>query len=164
MRKHKSMYRIVSLILCIALILTSLHISNNTNKEISALDDQVNVGSDIASAWNNWYPISSYSNGSMLYPGQWSYNSANGYIVNAENTNDFTGFYNPTTNYEDLDISIDMGSWNGDDDTLGCMIRFSEDVNHNCYGYIFAYDAADSNGGATHGGLYKISGKQFFRR
>ena len=95
----------------------------------------------------------------MRYPGQWSYNS-NGYIVNAENTDDMTGFYNPTTNYSDMDISISMGSWNGDDDTLGAMIRFSEDKDHNCTGYVFAYDGADVNGGWIRG-LYKINGKQF---
>ena len=95
----------------------------------------------------------------MQYPGQWSYNS-NGYIVNAENTDNMTGFYNPTTNYSDMDISISMGSWNGDDDTLGAMIRFSEDKDHNCTGYVFAYDSADVNDGWFRG-LYKINGKQF---
>lgn len=63
---------------------------------------------------------------------------------------------NPMTNGS----SISMGSWNGDDDTMGVMIRFSEDKNHNCTGYVFAYDAADMNGGCLRG-FYKINGKQF---
>jgi len=47
---------------------------------------------------------------------------------------------------------------------MGCMIRFSEDANHNCYGYVFMM--IGSAGGypylPTYGtALYKINGKQF---
>lgn len=146
-------YRLVALLLILVTIFA------NVQPALALEDYEVNLGVDILSAWNNWTPISKYSNGTMQYPGQWSYNS-NGYIVNAENTDDMTGFYNPTTNYSDMDISISMGSWNGDDDTLGAMIRFSEDKDHNCTGYVFAYDSADMNGGWIRG-LYKINGKQF---
>ena len=123
---------------------------------------EVDLGVDILSAWNNWTPISMYENGTMKYPGQWSYNSS-GYIVNAENTDNMTGFYNPTTNYSNMDISISMGSWDGDDDYMGVMIRFSEDKDHNCTGYVFmmpnTVNAWPST--STYGaGLYKITGKQ----
>ena len=143
----------------VALLLVLVTIFANIQPALALEDYEVNLGVDILSAWNNWTPISAYSGGTMQYPGQWSYNS-NGYIVNAENTNDMTGLYNPTTNYSDMDISISMGSWDGDDDTLGAMIRFSEDKDHNCTGYVFAYDSADMNDGWFRG-LYKINGKQF---
>lgn len=110
----------------VALLLVLVTIFANIQPALALEDYELNLGVDILSAWNNWTPISAYSGGTMQYPGQWSYNS-NGYIVNAENTDDMTGFYNPTTNYSDMDISISMGSWSGDDDTLGAMIRFSED-------------------------------------
>ena len=143
----------------VALLLVLVTIFANIQPALALEDYELNLGVDILSAWNNWTPISAYSGGTMQYPGQWSYNS-NGYIVNAENTDDMTGFYNPTTNYSDMDISISMGSWSGDDDTLGAMIRFSEDKDHNCTGYVFAYDGADINDGWFRG-LYKINGKQF---
>ena len=143
----------------VALLLVLVTIFANIQPALALEDYELNLGVDILSAWNNWTPISAYSGGTMQYPGQWSYNS-NGYIVNAENTDDMIGFYNPTTNYSDMDISISMGSWSGDDDTLGAMIRFSEDKDHNCTGYDFAYDGADINDGWFRG-LYKINGKQF---
>ena len=143
----------------VALLLVLVTIFANIQPALALEDYELNLGVDILSAWNTWTPISAYSGGTMQYPGQWSYNS-NGYIVNAENTDDMTGFYNPTTNYSDMDISISMGSWSGDDDTLGAMIRFSEDKDHNCTGYVFAYDGADINDGWFRG-LYKINGKQF---
>ena len=138
--------------LLIILLIFMMLISIIPSKAAYTID--LSVG--LEEAFSNWTPISEYTNGTMKFPGQWSYNSA-GYIVNAENTGGFTGFYNPTTNFEDMDITIKMGSWDSDDDTLGCMIRFTEDANHNCTGYIFAFD----RGGARHGGLYKITGKQF---
>ena len=153
MQVKRIKYRLVALLLVLVTIFA------NIQPALALEDYELNLGVDILSAWNNWTPISAYSGGTMQYPGQWSYNS-NGYIVNAENTDDMTGFYNPTTNYSDMDISISMGSWSGDDDTLGAMIRFSEDKDHNCTGYVFAYDGADINGGYVRG-LYKINGKQF---
>lgn len=147
---EKIKYRIAALLLMVITIFA------NIQPALALEEYEVDLGVDMASAFSSWTPISMYSNGKMLYPGQWSYNSA-GYVVNAENTNNLTGFYNPATNYSDMDITMKMGTWNGDDDTLGCMIRFSEDSNHNCTGYVFAYD----RGGAVHGGLYKISGGQF---
>ena len=140
----------------LAIILILVTIFTNVQPALALEEYEVNLGVDMATAFSNWTPISMYSDGKMAFPGRWSYNSA-GYIVNAENTGNMTGFYNPTTNYSDMDITMKMGSWDGDDDTLGCMIRFSEDTNHNCTGYIFAYD----RGGAVHGGLYKINGRQF---
>lgn len=137
--------------------------SNDIKLQSSTLEEyEVDLGVDILSAWNNWTPISMYENGTMKYPGQWSYNSS-GYIVNAENTDNMTGFYNPTTNYSNMDISISMGSWDGDDDYMGVMIRFSEDKDHNCTGYVFmmpnTVNAWSST--STYGaGLYKITGKQ----
>lgn len=153
MQVKRIKYRLVALLLVLVTIFA------NIQPALALEDYELNLGVDILSAWNNWTPISAYSGGTMQYPGQWSYNS-NGYIVNAENTDDMTGFYNPTTNYSDMDISISMGSWSGDDDTLGAMIRFSEDKDYNCTGYVFAYDGADINGGYVRG-LYKINGKQF---
>ena len=153
MQVKRIKYRLVALLLVLVTIFA------NIQPALALEDYEVNLGVDILSAWNNWTPISAYSGGTMQYPGQWSYNS-NGYIVNAENTNDMTGLYNPTTNYSDMDISISMGSWDGDDDTLGAMIRFSEDKDHNCTGYVFAYDSANMNDGWFRG-LYKINGKQF---
>lgn len=137
--------------------------SNDIKLQSSTLEEyEVDLGVDILSAWNNWTPISMYENGTMQYPGKWSYNSS-GYIVNAENTDNMTGFYNPTTNYSNMDISISMGSWDGDDDYMGVMIRFSEDKDHNCTGYVFmmpnTVNAWPST--STYGaGLYKITGKQ----
>ena len=83
--------------------------SNDIKLQSSTLEEyEVDLGVDILSALNNWTPISMYENGTMKYPGQWSYNSS-GYIVNAENTDNMTGFYNPTTNYSNMDISISLG-------------------------------------------------------
>ena len=149
-------YRLVALLLILVTIFA------NVQPALALEDYEVNLGVDILSAWNNWTPISKYSNGTMQYPGKWSYNSS-GYIVNAENTDNMTGFYNPTTNYSDMDISISMGSWHADDDYMGCLVRFSEDKDHNCTGYVFmmpntinAYPDTSTYGA----GLYKITGKQ----
>lgn len=154
---NKIKHSLLAIILMIVTILVNV-------QPASALEEyEVDLGVNMSTAISNWTPISTYSGGMMQYPGQWSYNSA-GYIVNAENTSNMTGYYNPTTNYSDMDIAMKMGSWNSDDDYLGCMIRFSEDSSHTCTGYIFmmpntanAWPSTSTYGA----GLYKLNGQQF---
>jgi len=43
--------------------------------------DDAQLGIDMESAFNNWTPISAYSNGSMQYPGKWSYNTSGKYVI-----------------------------------------------------------------------------------
>ena len=82
---------------------------------------------------SQWTPVSKYNdNGTQMYPGQWAYMDINGeyYVRNAENTDNMTGFYNPFTNYENIDVTINMGVQNEevpDDDYMGIMIRMSQD-------------------------------------
>lgn len=101
-------------------------------KKNYAIEDwEVDLSFPTENVMSQWTPISRYKNGAMEFPGQWSYQiiGGEGYVRNAENTDNMTGFYNPYTNYEDIDVKINMGvqDGNGDDDYMGIMIRVSED-------------------------------------
>ena len=120
---------------------------------------------DASVIFNNW--------GRIGWTGQWSLTTIDGKyaIQNAENTDDYTGFYYPERfDYHNQVIEFDNRSTNGDDDMMGCMFRFnlmddSTDVkNRKCSTYIFALDKHDSNGGignGAHNGLLKITNKRF---
>ena len=147
----------------LAVILTIITVFSSAQPASALEEYEVNLGVNMSIAISDWKPISAYSDGTMQYPENWSYNSA-GYIVNAENTGNMTGYYNPMTNYSDMDITLKIGSWNSDDDYLGCMIRFSENSNYTCTGYIFmmpntanAFPSTSTYGA----GLYKLDNKQF---
>lgn len=133
----------ISLIIVITLILLTITITR-----IFALEEyEVDMSVNASQVMTKWKPISLYSGGSMSFPGQWSYDTSKGRIVNAENTNNITGFYNPTANYSTMDFSLnaivpqDLSA--GDDDYFGLLIRLSENVDtHNVQSYVFLLPGA----------------------
>lgn len=114
-------------------------------------------GEDAETIFNTW--------GRIGYPGQWSYNPSTQSIINAENTGNYTGFYySKTMNYEDIELEYNNTTTSGDDDMMGCMIRFNVNSNGTVSTYLFALDRHDNGGGISNGaynGLLKITGKSF---
>ena len=113
---------------------------------------------DAAKIFSSW--------GRIGWKGQWSYDSKNKVIVNAENTDNYTGFYYPGCfDYRDIDFSFENTSTDIDDDIMGAMIKFNKKADGTVTTYTFSMDRGDlingmptSQGG---GGLYKIVNKPF---
>lgn len=98
-------------------------------------------------------------------PGQWSYNEEEQCIINAENTGDLTGFYNPddfTQSY--IDLNFDWTTTDGDDDWMGAFVRFNKNVDGTCTTYVFLMSNGQAPWGGATGqiqGLYKIVNNNF---
>lgn len=115
---------------------------------------------DAAKIFSSW--------GRIGWKGQWSYDSKNKVIVNAENTDNYTGFYYPECfDYRDIDFSYENTSADPDDDVMGAMIRFNKNADGSVTTYTFSMDRGDNGGGVSTaeggGGLYKIVNKPFER-
>ncbi len=139
----KVLKKILIIPFIIALIL--LLLEGELVKKYAIEDWEVDLSFPTEEIMSQWQSISCYTaDGIQQYPGQWGYltSGGNSYLRNAENTDNLTGFYNPYTNYEDIDVKINMGVINGesagDDDYMGIMIRVSENqTNHTSSAYLF---------------------------
>ena len=139
MKKLLKKILITPFIIAIVLLLCE---GSLVKKNYAIEDWEVDLSFPTEDVMGQWTRISKYNdNGTLMYPGQWSFTNinGNGYVRNAENTDNLTGFYNPFTNYEDIDVIINMGVQNdttSDDDFMGIMIRMSQDPetkNSSCY-------------------------------
>ena len=120
---------------------------------------------DASVIFNQW--------GRIGWAGQWSIVKTNNIntIQNAENTDNYTGFYCPDNyEYTDIEMEFDNRTTNADDDFMGCMFRFNltadstNTKNKTCTTYIFALDKHDNGGGISNGqynGLLKITNSTF---
>ncbi len=110
---------------------------------------------DAAEILNGW--------GREGWPGQWYYEDNQ--VINAENTDDLTGFYYPDNfSYDDIDYQYENMSDNGDDDIMGCMFRFNKNTDGTVTTYLLLMNKRDNNGAFEHDdGLYKIVNKPFAR-
>lgn len=110
---------------------------------------------DAAEILNGW--------GREGWPGQWYYEDNQ--VINAENTDDLTGFYYPDNfSYDDIDYQYENMSDNGDDDIMGCMFRFNKNADGTVTTYLLLMNKRDANGAFEHDdGLYKIVNKPFAR-
>ena len=139
MKKLVKKILITPFIIAIVLLL----LGGSLVKKNYAIEDwEVDLSFPTISVMPQWTRISKYrDDGTLQYPGMWIYSTVNGneYVRNEENTDNLTGFYNPFTNYEDIDVIINMGVQNdttSDDDFMGIMIRMSQDPetkNSSCY-------------------------------
>ena len=115
----------------IAIVLLLLE-GSLVKKNYAIEDWEVDLSFPTENVMSQWTPVSKYNdNGTQMYPGQWSYMNIDGeyYVRNAENTDNMTGFYNPFTNYSDIDVTINMGVQReevAEDDYMGIMIRMAE--------------------------------------
>lgn len=91
-------------------------------------DDSLVVSADIIlDEWVNIRePRGSYTGTDYVIWGDWYYDEATSTIRNACNTYNSTGFYNPGTNYKDMDITFEVGSGQNDNDLLVILFRFSQ--------------------------------------
>ena len=159
--KKKCLYIMITIIMLI------IFISINIPTVLGVGEYEVDISVEPNDVQQKWRQISIYkSDGSLQYPGQWSYqetgdqyDAGGHYIVNAENTDNLTGFYRPDTNFSKMEISMDLGGFNADDDYMGCMIRFSEN-NQKFTGYVFVMRNTDIWGPAE-SGLYKLENSNF---
>ncbi|SFR65026.1 OmpL47-type beta-barrel domain-containing protein [Anaeromicropila populeti] len=113
---------------------------------------------DAADIFNKW--------GRIGWTGQWSFDSVEKVIKNAENTDNFTGFYYPNNfSYRDIDFTYYNNTTNADDDVMGAMIKFNRNADGTVTTYVFSLDRGDNGGGVQTqyggGGLYKIVNKPF---
>lgn len=113
---------------------------------------------DAQTIFNTW--------GRVGWKGQWSYNASSKSIINAENTDNYTGFYySKKMDYNEIELEYNNTTTDGDDDMMGCMIRFNVNSNGTVTTYLFALDRHDTVGkGISNGaynGLLKITGKSF---
>ena len=159
--KKKCLYIMITIIMLI------IFISINIPTVLGLGEYEVDISVEPNDVQQKWRQISIYkSDGSLQYPGQWSYqetgdqyDAGGHYIVNAENTDNLTGFYRPDTNFSKMEISMDLGGFDADDDYMGCMIRFSEN-NQKFTGYVFVMRNTDTWGPAE-SGLYKLENSNF---
>ena len=154
MKKLVKKILITPFIIAIVLLL----LEGSLVKKNYAIEDwEVDLSFPTENVMAQWTAISKRNtDGSLIYPGQWSYSTVNGnqYVRNAENTDNLTGFYNPFTNYADIDVIINMGVQNdttSDDDFMGIMIRMSEDENQktSCYFFMLPGDPYSPTGWRT---------------
>lgn len=114
-------------------------------------------GEDAETIFNTW--------GRVGWTGRWYYDANSKSIINSENTDNFTGFYySKTMDYNEIELEYNNTSINGDDDMMGCMIRFNVNSNGTVTTYLFALDKHDNGGGIYNGaynGLLKITGRPF---
>lgn len=123
--------------------------------------EQTTVSTEMADAaeiFSSW--------GRIGWTGQWSYNSSTKTITNAENTDNFTGFYYPHSfKYRDIDFSYRNCTTDLDDDVMGAMVRFNRHEDGTVTTYVFSLDRGDYNSGIPQtqggGGFYKIVQKPF---
>lgn len=123
--------------------------------------EQTTVSTEMADAgeiFSSW--------GRIGWTGQWSYDSSTKTITNAENTDNFTGFYYPHSfKYRDIDFSYWNCTTDLDDDYMGAMVRFNVNPDGTVTTYVFSLGRSDNGDGwqnLYHGyGLYKIVQKPF---
>lgn len=140
--------------------------TTNINIQTVKRDIVSTNATDASVIFNKW--------GRIGFPGQWSIVKTNNIntIQNAENTNDYTGFYYPDNyEYRDIVMEFDNRSTDADDDIMGCMIRFNlnndstDSKAKTCTTYVFALDKHDTSGkGIGNGafnGLLKITNSKF---
>lgn len=112
---------------------------------------------DAATIFNTW--------GRVGWTGQWSYNQNEGTVINAQNTDNYTGFYDPNCfEYSDITMLYDNTTTDSDDDVMGAMVRFNVNPNGTVTTYVFALDRHDYNSGIGNGqynGLLKITNNSF---
>ena len=139
MKKLLKKILITPFIIAIVLLLCE---GSLVKKNYAIEDWEVDLSFPTENVMAQWTRISRYkSDGTLEYPGNWLYSTVNGnqYVRNEQNTDNMTGFYNPFTNYADIDVIINMGVQNdttSDDDFMGIMIRMSQDPetkNSSCY-------------------------------
>lgn len=103
--------------------------------------------------------------GRVGYTGRWYYDANRKAIINSENTDNYTGFYySKRMDYNEIELEYTNTTTDGDDDMMGCMIRFNRNSNGTVTTYLFALDRHDNGGGINNGaynGLLKITGKSF---
>jgi len=131
---------------------SSFHLVTTEQKTVST---QMENAEEIFNKW-----------GKIGWPGEWSYDDATKTITNAENTDNFTGFYYPGSfEYRNIDFSFMNGAFDWDDDVMGAMVRFNKNADGTVTTYVFSLDRSDANGGVPQdqggGGFYKIVKKPF---
>ena len=151
MKKLVKKILLTPIIIAIVLLL----LEGSLVKKNYAIEDwEVDLSFPTADVMSQWKPVSKYNNdGTQMFPGQWSYMNIDGeyYVRNAENTDNMTGFYNPFTNYADIDVIINMGVQReevSDDDYMGIMIRMSENEQKktSCYFFMIPGDPYSPTG------------------
>lgn len=75
--------------------------------------------------------------------GSWSYNSSTKIITNSKNSSYFTGYYNPSGTFTDIELSFDAMTSDADDDMIGAMIRFNQ-ASTNYSSYLLLFDRHDA--------------------
>lgn len=110
---------------------------------------------EMGTVFNNW---------SSFGDGVWTYNSSGKYIYNSKNTDYFTGYYSPITDYNDIELEFEAQTTDSDDDMIGAMIRFNRSGN-TYNSYLFLLDNHDTSGkGVSNGawnGTNKVINKNF---
>lgn len=91
---------------------------------------------DMSTVFNSW---------GSFGDGNWSYNSSTKIISNSYNSTTFTGYYYPSGNYTDINLSFDAMTSDPDDDMIGAMIKFSKSSS-NYSSYLLLLDRHDSSG------------------
>lgn len=137
-------------------IVVNVNEMNVETKSILLVDSN---GSEARNIFDNW--------GRIGYTGQWSFNttyqSQSNVIVNAENTDNLTGFYDPNSmDATDVTFGYTNGTFNSDNDGMGAFIRFNLEASGAVTTYLFILHGDGGHWPTTMpGGLYKISNKGF---
>lgn len=130
-----------------------------TNFVDFGLGEQNSINSatqDVATIFNKWKSFGD---------GKWGYNASNKWIYNTYNSTKLTGFYDPESNYETIELSFEARTTDSDDDMIGSAIRFTQNATEVYTSYLFLLDRHDSSGkGINNGefnGITKLNNKSF---
>ncbi len=89
--------------------------------------------------------------------GNWSYDPTTKTVVNSKNSDYLTGYYFPNGNYDNLELSFNARTVDGDDDIIGAVIRFNKLSSTNYSSYLFLLDRHDNGGGINNGAYNGIN-------
>ena len=122
----------------------------------------INSSAPLAS-WRQVGPQNADGSIESTAKGTWSYNASGNYIVNGANQDGFSGFMCPGVNFDYIDLYMNIGSWNQDDDFMGCFVNTKQYGVNNFDSYIFLLCGPPgtpleswNQGTGTGSGLYKV--------
>lgn len=166
--KHLSLIRHAAMILAAAFILFYFLIITSSKAYAAGewYDDNYSVTISSSAPLVSWRQVGlQNTNGTIedSAKGSWSYNASGNYIVNDANQNGFSGFMCPGVNFDYIDLYMDIGSWNQDDDCIGCFVNTKQYGINNFDSYIFLLCGPPGTpleswnpGTGTNSGLYKV--------
>jgi hypothetical protein len=144
-------------------IATDIRTKFNENN-VSTNFIQITTGDSSSTSTTTTNVSTIFSSWKSFGDGNWGYSSSSNWIYNTKNSSYMTGYYDPTGNYENIELEFEAKTTDGDDDMIGSMIRFNSLGNNLYSSYLFLLDRHDNGGGVSNGaynGINKVVNSVF---